>query len=64
MASVDHVNVLKVFNYGMGKFVSNPSQIESEWLYLAVELAQEHTLFDYLVKTGPFPEKLAAHCFK
>lgn len=33
-------------------------------MFLALELAQKHTLFDYVVETGPFPEPLAAFCFK
>ena len=63
MSLVDHPNVLKVISYGEGKFKS-PSGKEQTWIYLVLELAQEDTLFDYIVETNPFPETLAVHFFE
>ena len=60
MTQINHQNVLKVLHQGRGKFVSNPDGHESKWIYLVLELAQDRTVFDFIVESGAFPEHVAA----
>lgn len=63
MLLINHPNVLKSYAIGMGDMVRPESKTEN-WMFMVLELAQPYTLFDYVVKTGAFPEKLAVFCFK
>lgn len=63
MQRVDHPNVLSVISYGEGVCVDRNGNQET-WLFLILELAQEDTLFDYIVDSGPFGESVAAYFFE
>ena len=60
MTAVEHPNLLKCIEYGAGP-VKNPSGKEKQVLYMALELAQKETLFDFVVEMPglAFPESIA-----
>lgn len=62
MGKINHVNVLKMIKHGAGKCVKpNGDQPAREYqvLYVAIELAQDLTLFDYIIDQEPFAEGIA-----
>ena len=63
MQLVHHPNVLKSYGVGWGEIILYDGSYDI-WFFMVLELAQENTLFDYVVKTGAFREKLAVFCFK
>jgi len=63
MDNVKHLNVLEVIKYGEGQVVKSEGKTMTV-LYIALQLAQQDTLFDYIVSTGAFPEVVACHYFK
>lgn len=56
--------MVKLISIGNGKLMTHPNGLIEEWVYIALELCQHNTLFDYIIKTGPFKEELAAFCVK
>jgi serine/threonine protein kinase len=67
LGSIDHMNVLRLISHGYHEYVPTESHNGSEkenWFYLVIELASEMTLFDQIVKDGPFSEEKAATYFK
>ena len=64
MALVDHINVLKVIKYGSDEYVDEQTGNKEQWFYIALELAQIDTLFDYIVGCEPFPESLSVIYFE
>lgn len=62
MSQVNHPNVLKMIKHGVGKCVKpngdQPARV-TDVLYVAIELAQDLTLFDYIIDQEPFAEGTA-----
>ena len=65
ITAVDHVNLLKCIEYGEGQMKS-PNGIEKQVLFMALELAQKETLFDFVVQIPgqAFPESIAVQLFE
>ena len=56
MSNVDHGNVLKVLKFGEGTYKQSNGGKEKRMCYIALELCQQDTLFDYIVDQEPFSE--------
>ena len=63
MTLVNHPNVLKIVKYGEGQYVSRGGGKKYNAFYIALELCQVDTLFDYILAMDglPISEPVAAH---
>jgi len=63
MRSIDHPNVLNVIDAKSGEYVSQDGSKKYSAYYIVLELAQQDSLFDYIVDQAAFPEPVAAYLF-
>lgn len=64
LQKLDHPNVLKMIEYGTGgEYIKSNGQVKSV-SYIVFELIDGGELFDILLLTGPFRERIARHFFR
>lgn len=64
MMNVHHENVLEMITHGQGEYVRGGDKPVIPCNYIALHLAQEETLFDYIINSEPFPESMALVLFE
>ena len=66
MKKLNHPNILSMIDYGHSEIKSTIGKVKENCLYMALQLAQKETLFDFVTQIPnlPFPEKLAGVLFK
>ena len=63
MRNIDHPNVLNVTEAKEGEYVSQDESKRYNAYFIVLELAQQDSLFDYIVDQAAFPEPVAAYLF-
>ena len=65
MSKIKHIYVLEMISYGQGEIYKN-GQFKETCLYIALQLAQEATLFDFItqIDNAPFSENVAVVFFE
>ena len=65
MSKLKHPNVLTMIKYGKGD-IKRGATLKDTCLYIALQLAQEETLFDFITQIdgAPFSENLAVVFFE
>jgi len=63
MQMINHENVAKVIDMGSGDYVLHNGTLKGSVYYIVMDLAEKHTLLDYIVDQPQITEPLAAHLF-
>jgi serine/threonine protein kinase len=64
MRGIDHRNVLKLIDGSDNALLIKPDGRQYEVIYLALELAPNKELFDFVQHSGSFPENIARYYFR
>lgn len=63
MKLVEHPNIIKLIDFSDNAYYSTPTCCSKKVSFLALELAEEGSLVDFITTYGPFHEKLARFYF-
>ena len=63
LASVKHLNISKLIDYGYNKQIEYYDGGKRDAVYLVIEVIPNGELFDYVALAGAFSEKIARHYF-
>jgi serine/threonine protein kinase len=63
MKELDHRNIIKILDFSEEAKYTLPDGRSMDVYYIALELAQNGEIFDYVAETGRFSEALARHFF-
>ena len=62
MQQIDHINVLKVIEFGEGPYTKKDGSVHNV-VYMVSEFLQNGSLFDFIKTYGFFPEPVARYYF-
>lgn len=63
MSILNHPNIINLLNYSFTDSLIKPNGETKDIFYLALELAPNGELFDFIAQTGAFSEEFARYYF-